>query len=409
MKNKTSDNNKNKGSKLWQSGGSTLHPLVEEYTVGTDYTTDGMLLPYDLQASKAHAQMLKKIGVLSAQELRDIEKGLAEIQTLWEKGSFQITRAQEDGHTAIEQYLTEHYNDAGKKIHTGRSRNDQSLVMSRLFMKERLTRIDAQIQTLAKTFKRRAVATKSPMPGYTHLQKAMPTSVATWLSLFAEAFTDTRILLASARNVIDQNPLGSASGFGINGLKLDRAHTTKSLSFAKTQDNPLYCGMSRGYFETIALAPLGNIMFIAGRFASDMLLFTMQEFGFFSLPQSFTTGSSIMPQKRNYDVFEIMRGNVKVFRGYEQQIRQIIEGMNSNYHRDLQLTKLPFIEAIKLCETTLALLIEIVPQIEIHTDKLAEAMTPDIFATDEVYKLVQKGATFRDAYRTVKDNIYAVK
>jgi argininosuccinate lyase len=395
-----------KASKLWQSGGTTLHPLVEEYTVGTDYLTDRMLLPYDLQASKAHAQMLKRMGVLSAQELRDIEKGLAEIQTLWAKDAFSITRAQEDGHTAIEQYLTEHYGEAGKKIHTGRSRNDQSLVMTRLFMKEKIAHIDAQAKTLSHVFKRKASSTKSPMPGYTHLQKAMPTSVATWLSLFADALIDTRTLLTAARAVIDQNPLGSASGFGIGSFPLDRAFTTKTLGFAKTQENPLYCGMSRGYFETIALAPLGNIMFIAGRFASDMLLFTMQEFGFFSLPPSFTTGSSIMPQKRNYDLFEIMRGNVKVFRGYEQQIRQIIEGMNSNYHRDLQLTKQPFVDAITMCEKTLALLIEVVPQIEIHTDALDKSMTPDIFATDEVYKLVKKGATFRDAYRTVKENIY---
>jgi argininosuccinate lyase len=330
-------------NKLWQSSGSALHPLVEAYTVGEDYRVDQALLPYDLRASRAHARMLRKMNVLTAKELADAERGFADIQNGWENGTFMITREQEDGHTAIEQYLTERYGEVGKKIHTGRSRNDQSLAMLRLYMQEQLTCIDMLVRTLEKSLRTRARSARIPMPGYTHMQKAMPTTVALWLSSYADALADARQLIAAARAVTDQNPLGSASGFGISTFPLDRAYTTRELGFAKTQENPLYCGMSRGYFETLALAPLGNLMFIANRFASDMLLFTMNEFGFFSLPPEFTTGSSIMPQKRNYDLFEIMRGNVKLFRGYEFQIRGIIEGMQSNYHRDLQLTKKPFV------------------------------------------------------------------
>lgn len=391
--------------KLWQSDDEGLHPLVEAYTVGDDYMTDRLLLPYDIAASRAHACMLKEMGILSAKELSLAEKGLSEIGRLFEKGAFVITREQEDGHTAIEQYLTEHYGTVGKKIHTGRSRNDQSLVMLRLYMKEKLARIDMLARALEKTFRAKARVERSPMPGYTHLQKAMPTTVAAWLTLFADAIADARISLAAARTITDQNPLGSASGFGIRTFPLKRSITTKLLGFKKTQENPLYCGISRGYFETIALASLGNLMFISGRFASDMLLFTTQEFGFFSLPKRFTSGSSIMPQKRNYDLFEIMRGNVKIFRGYEAQIRQIVEGMSSNYHRDLQLTKKPFVESVLLAERTLELLITLIPELVVNEAALAAALTPDLYATEEVYALVKKGANFRDAYREVKKRL----
>ena len=396
---------KSKSAKLWQSGSEPLHPLVEAYTVGDDYLIDQTLVPYDVRASLAHAGMLRRMGALSSKELRTLEKGLHKIETLSKQGAFPIAQSQEDSHTAIEQHLTKHYGEVGKKIHTGRSRNDQSLVMLRLFMREKLEEIDTETSRLIAALQKKAARAKASMPGYTHQQKAMPTSVKRWLGSFIDALKDARIILQATKKVIDQNPLGSASGFGISNFPLDRAYTTRTLDFAKTQENPMYCGLSRGYFEYLTLLALGNIMFVAEKFATDLMYFTMQEFGFFSLPTSFTTGSSIMPQKRNYDVLEIMRGNAKVFRAYERQVRDIIGSSGSGYHRDLQLTKKPFVEGVQLCESTLALLIEIVKHLTIHEDALKRAMTKDLFVTARVYELVRKGMNFRDAYRQVKQQL----
>jgi argininosuccinate lyase len=390
---------------IWAVGNSTTHPLVEAYTAGDDYVLDQKLLSCDIQASIAHAEMLKKIGVLTAQELRAAKKGLAKAQALWKEGKFTISQAQEDGHTALEQFLTENFGDVGKKIHTGRSRNDQALVMTRLYMKEKLAEVQKLTKKLENAFAKKGTAMKYAMPGYTHMQKAMPTTVQVWLNSYADALKDAEVQLLGVQQIIDQNPLGSASGFGIANFKLDRAYTTRTLGFKKTQENPLYCGMSRGYFEHIAMQAMENFMLLAGKFANDMMLFTTQEFGFFSLPEEFTTGSSIMPQKRNYDLFEIMRGNVKVFSGYHDQVRNIVASLGSGYHRDYQLTKKPFVLSVELCITTLELLVEVVGNIKADKEKLAAAMTDDLFATEKVYALVKKGMSFRDAYVEVKKQL----
>jgi argininosuccinate lyase len=392
------------GKKLWQTDGNNLHPLVESFTVGDDYLFDQQLLPYDIEASLAHAEMLFKIGALDKKELQTAEKGLREILERWKQGKFKIRQSQEDGHTAIEQFLTEKYGEVGKKIHTGRSRNDQSLVMIRLFMKDNLFQIEKSSKELLKQLQKRIKETKNiPMPGYTHMQKAMPTTVAVWLDSYFLAISDFILLLKATRKMIDQNPLGSASGFGIGNFPLDRKLTTQLLHFGKTQNNPLYCGFSRGYFENIVLQTLSQIMVIFGRFASDMMLFTTQEFDYFSLPSNFTTGSSIMPQKRNYDVFEIMRGNTKVFHSYQSQIHEIISSLGSGYHRDLQLTKKPFILGTNLCKDTLKLMIEVISSIKINKSNLKKSMTEDLFVTEKVYELVKKGKSFREAYVEIKD------
>lgn len=393
-------------NKLWQTSDNSLNPLVEAYTVGDDFVIDQQLLPYDIEASIAHAQMLNKIGTLNKEELDKALLGLNEILIACKEDKFTITKDQEDGHTAIEQYLTERYGEVGKKIHTGRSRNDQSLVMIRLFMKDQLNIIDEISTKLQNLLKSKIEETKTiPMPGYTHLQKAMPTTVGTWLDSYLSALTDFKISLASTIKIIDQNPLGSASGFGINNFQLDKDFTTQKLGFSKTQENPMYCGLSRGYFENIVLQTLSQIMVLSGKFASDMLLFTTSEFNFLSLPNSFTTGSSIMPQKRNYDLFEIMRGNVKVYQSCQNQIQEIVSTIGSGYQRDLQLTKKPFISGVELCKSTILLLCEIIPNLQINEKRLNEAMTPDLFATEEVYKLVNDGKSFRDAYQEVKSKI----
>ncbi len=389
--------------KIWQTGDG-LHPLVEKFTVGDDHIFDQQLLPYDIKASLAHAKMLCEIGAINREELKQVENGLNEILTLWKDGDFVVKREQEDGHTAIEQFLTEKHGEVGKKIHTGRSRNDQSLVMIRLFMKDSLAQIEKLGEELTVNLEKKAEETKDiPMPGYTHMQKAMPATVGMWLDSYLVAVKDFALLLDFTRKMIDQNPLGSASGFGIGNFPLDRESTTQSLGFGKTQENPMYCGFSRGYFENIVLQNLSGLMIVFGRFANDMITFTTQEFNFLSLPNNFTTGSSIMPQKRNYDVFEIMRGNTKVFHSYQSQIQEIISALGSGYNRDLQLTKKPFVLGMNLCVETIELFTEIVDNLEVNKEVLEKAMTPDLFVTDEVYEYVKKGKSFREAYLEVKN------
>lgn len=400
------NNSGHEARKIWQVGGGGLHPLVEAYTVGDDHVFDQELLPYDVAASMAHAEMLTKMGVLSEEELRVLAEGFDRILEKWEAGEFVITQDQEDGHTAIEQFLTEEYGEVGKKVHTGRSRNDQSLVMIRLFMREELRHVRRLARELADRFAEKAAETEGiVMPGYTHMQRAMPASVPMWLGSYQAALEDLDTLLGATEKIIDQNPLGSASGFGISNFPLDRESTTRSLKFKRTQENPMYCGLSRGYFENLVLQALSELMILCGRFANDMLLFTTAEFGFFSLPENFTTGSSIMPQKRNYDLFEIMRGNTKVFHSYQAQVQEIVSAIGSGYQRDLQLTKKPFVLGVFLATDTLVLMADIVPALRIHKDVLKRAMTRELFVTNEVYDLVNKGKNFRDAYAEVKKRI----
>lgn len=396
-------------AKLW--GGDGMHPLVEAYTVGEDYRIDGEhMLPFDLKASAAHAKGLQKIGVLTAPELTTTCQALSEIEGLWKEGKFKVTPQQEDGHTAIEQYITEKYGELGKKIHTGRSRNDQSLTMIRLYALEQLREVRRLVVALATVAELKSKDhAGTPMPGYTHMQRAMPTTVGRWLESYACGFLDAVHPLDAAVAVLNQNPLGSAAGFGINGLDLDRNATTKAMGFARTQENPMYCGMSRGLFENLALQAMSFPQILCSRFATDMMMFTQQEAGFLALPDGFVTGSSIMPQKKNYDLFEIMRANGKVYGSLQMQIQETIVGLGSGYHRDLQCTKKAFVEACGLSVSTLRLLHEAIPLLVVHEDRLKGAMTEDLFVTDEVYKKVAGGAPFREAYAEVKAEFFKRK
>ncbi len=392
--------------KLWETT-TTLHDTAEAYTVGNDPALDTFLLPYDLKGTDAHAAMLVKIGVLKQAEYTQIKAVLKNIKDLHQKGTFQVTQEQEDCHTAIEQYITAKLGNTGKKIHTGRSRNDQSLVMMRLYMKAVLAMLEKQLQDLSGAFAVQAEQAKDiPMPGYTHMQKAMPTTVGTWLQAYSDAFADLVPTVQAAGKLIDQNPLGSAAGFGVSGLELNPEYTTRKLGFSKTQQNPIYCGLSRGYFELMVLQLCELVMTMSGRFAVDMLLFTTQEFDYFSLPPEFTTGSSIMPNKRNYDIFEVIRGNAKLAAGYTIQIQAIVGGIGSGYQRDLALTKEPFVKGAELAKNTIDLLLHVVPELKIHTTKLTAAMSEDLYATEKVYKLVAQGVPFRDAYKQVKKQLF---
>jgi argininosuccinate lyase len=392
--------------KLWQSATSNnLHPLIEAYTVGSDKQADQQLLGYDIIATKAHVAMLQTIGILTKTELKQLTAALDDLHDLWLNGSFVVGEHDEDSHSAIEAYLVHRLDDVGKKVHAGRSRNDQALVMVRLYLKDTLEQLAALALELAASYTKAANgAGNTPMPGYTHMQKAMPTTVSTWLDSFAAGFSDMSDLISATRAIIDQNPLGSAAGFDVS-LPLDRQHTTKSLGFKKLQSNPMYCGLSRGLFDLMAVQALNPIMILAGKFAQDMMLFTTQEFNFFSLPDNLTTGSSIMPHKHNYDLFEIMRGQANAFGSYTQQLQAVASGAGSGYNRDIQLTKATLLSAMETAQSTLEVLILAVPQIQLHHEVLNAAMTEEMHSVEKVNKLVEQGMPFRDAYGLVKNQL----
>lgn len=395
--------------KLWDKKGvkntnSKINQTVENYTVGVDYLLDLELLPYDIKGTMAHAKMLHKIKILTAKELSVLVTGLNQILSLWKKGKFKIDKSQEDGHTAIEAFLTENYGDVGKKVHTGRSRNDQSLTMTRLFSKEKLLEIKKETESVIKALEQQIKKHgKIKMPGYTHMQRAMPSSVGMWLGSYHDSLQDDLILLDAVAKIIDQNPLGSAAGYGENTLGLDRKFTTKELGFARVQENPMYCGFSRGKFENIILQAVSSVMFDLGKISSDLLLFTTKEFNFFTLPDSFRTGSSIMPQKKNYDVLELVRGSIGIFNGYQSQIENVIKNLPAGYNRDFQLTKEPYIKGVRLALDTLRVMALVIKNLEAKKANLENACSSELYATDEALRLVKQGKSFREAYQEVKE------
>ncbi len=395
-----------KNQKIWQKNNKRkLNNKIESYTVGIDYILDKELLKYDALASIAHAKMLNSIGILTKAETKKVVEGLNLVIEKSTKGQFPIQKEEEDGHTAIENFLTEKYGEIGKKIHTGRSRNDQILVAVRLYMKAKMNEINVStssfIDTLLKKVKKYP---KTIMPGYTHMQRAMPSSVRMWLESFAESLKDDLILLESAKKIIDQNPLGSVVAYGEQTLGLNREMTTKLLGFSKTQKNSIYCAMSRGKFELMTLQSLSPIMFDLGRLATDLMLFTTKEYNFCSLPDEFTTGSSAMPQKRNYDVLELVRGNVSAFNGSLVILQNVIDKLPSGYNRDFQLTKEPFMKGLKNVNDTIEIMTLVVENLKIHADIMKQACTPELYATEEAYELVKKeGVPFRDAYKKVAE------
>src|SRR3989344_8085092 len=279
--------------KLWKKTDTELHPVVEKYTAGTDHIFDMELLPFDIAASKAHAKGLQKINILSPGELEALENALEALLKKHEAGNVTILREDEDCHTVIENYLVEAVGDAGKKIHTGRSRNDQVAVAMRLYMKDKLTTIRKQCIALASNFVDMAEKyEKNPMPGYSHTQQAMLTTVGHYFASFAEALLDDADYIESALRHIDKNPLGSAAGFG-SSIPLDRTFTTQELGFSAVQVNSLYCQNSRGKFESVYVEALAQVMLTLGKFAGDMVLFPPREFDFFAVAETLTTGSSI--------------------------------------------------------------------------------------------------------------------
>lgn len=392
----------NKTKKIWQVN-AELNKIIESFTVGEDYILDKKLLPYDIKASLAHIKMLYKGNILSEKEFSDLQKGLNEILKLWRNGGFQITQDQEDGHTAIEQFLTEKYSEAGAKIHTGRSRNDQVLIMMRLFMLDEIKEISVLFDKLETALRNQSKKNSElKLPGYTHAQKAMVASISMWLESFADGILDQKPFLKAMNKLLDQSPLGSAAGFGIRNFKNNRKLTAKIMGLSKVQENPMYCGLSRGHFENQFLQSISPTMLLLSRLNSDLLLFTMSEFNFMKLPVNMTTGSSIMPQKRNYDVLEIVRGRINAFLSSQLEIQNLIRNLISGYNRDLQLTKKSFVIAVENAKEILEIMILVIKNLEFNKDKLNNAMTADLFITEKVYELVNKGVPFRDAYQKIK-------
>jgi len=388
--------------KIWKKDNAKLHPLVEAYTIGNDTELDLELIPYDCTASIAHAKMLGKIGILKAVEVSTLQTGSQEIIKLSGGGKFKIEKEDEDGHTAIENFLTEKYGDVGKKIHTGRSRNDQILVAMRLYSLDKIDKIARDIKQLIKTISKQEAKNRSVvMPGYTHTQRAMPTTVGIWLGGFSAALADDLELLQSVRRIIDQNPLGSVAGFGEDVFGLDREYTTREMGFRKTQKNPIYCAMSRGKFENIVFQALSQVMLDLGKLSNDLVWFTTKEFSFFDLPSEFKTGSSAMPQKRNFDIFELARGNASIFLGYQFQIQEVVRNLFSGYNRDVQLTKDPYLKGMKLSIATIGIMNLAISHLEVNKENLKSACTEEIYATREAYQLVKQGTPFRDAYKEV--------
>jgi argininosuccinate lyase len=392
--------------KLW-SKGYELDDEIERYTVGDDLETDRVLLPHDCRASVAHARVLHAAGVLTAEETERLVVTLEALRTDAEAGRFEILPGEEDGHTALENRLVERLGDLGKKIHTARSRNDQVVVAMRLFMKTRLTDVVGAIDRLVDVLTLRIGEEGSVgLPGYSHMRKAMPSSVGLWLGAYVEAMADDKRLLGAVHDLIDQNPLGSGAGFGIPVLEIDRQLSAELLGFARVQSNPLDVQNSRGKFEASVLAALVNVMGDLNRMASDLILFSMDEFGFVRLPRELCTGSSIMPQKLNPDALELMRARYHDVLARELQVRTTTAGLVSGYHRDYQRTKRPLVEGFELTESSLDVMIRIVQGLVVDREACTRGCTDDLRATERVYELVRGGMPFRDAYRRVAAELF---
>jgi len=377
---------------LWDKG-YDVNDLVLKFTVGNDFVLDKKLVKFDCLASIAHAKSLEKIGVLTKQDYKKIVDCLNEIDEL------KISVEDEDCHTAIENYLVSKLGEVGKKIHTARSRNDQVLTAMRLYEKSELELIKKLVLKFAELITNKiAKHGKVPIPGYTHMQKAMPTTIGTWLGCFLDSSTDNLALIESVLKLVDQNPLGSGAGFGIPVFDIDKESTAKDMGFEKVMKNPIYCQHSRGKFEGAILGVLGQIMFDLNKLASDLILFNMNEFGYISLPKEFCTGSSIMPQKKNPDILELVRAKYHTVLGEEFKVKSLIGNLISGYNRDLQETKEPVMKSIDICKSCLQIMSLVVDGMNVNEDICKEAMTPELYATKDAYELVKKGATFRDAY-----------
>lgn len=387
--------------KLWDKGYDT-DKLVEQYTVGNDRILDMKLAPYDVQASLAHAKMLNETGLLSDKEYRDIEKGLKEIQKSIAQGTFTIEEDFEDVHSKIEYELTRAIGEAGKKIHTARSRNDQVLVALHLYFKQEIKTIKDLMGQLFETLISLSEKHKNDlMPGYTHTQVAMPSSFGLWFGAFAETLADDLLLLNAAYRLADQNPLGSAAGYG-SSFPIDRRLTTRSLGFHTMKYNSIAAQLSRGRTEKTLAYALASVSGTLSKMASDLILFMCGNFGFVRFPDELTTGSSIMPHKKNPDVLELLRAKSNKIQNLPNEITLIVNNLISGYHRDFQLLKQPIMDAIDTVKENLQVADFMLQHIEIEQNILKdEEKYRYLYTVESVNQLVRNGVSFREAYQKV--------
>ncbi|MFP4363460.1 MAG: argininosuccinate lyase [Spirochaetia bacterium] len=391
-------------AKLWQKD-YELNELLERFTVGIDYKLDLDLVEADAAASLAHAQMLSSIGILTEAEFERLRSGLLDIMNSAKDGKFVITKADEDGHTAIENYLVRHCGEAGKKIHTGRSRNDQVLAATRLWTRDFLLEFSAALEQLVSTLLEFAEANSStPMPGRTHLQIAMPSTVGLWAAAWAESILDDAQVLKTVFDLNNRCPLGAAASYGVP-LPLDREMVAELLGFSDIQNNVIAVNNSRGKIESMVLNMLEQVGITLSKAASDLILFSLPELGYFTLPDELCSGSSIMPQKKNPDGLELMRGKAASLSAEALRMKEIIRSLPSGYNRDFQETKEPLIKGAKTAVSCVRVMELTFRKLKVNEEKLRAAFTPEIFATDAALELVKQGKSFRDAYKEVGTNL----
>ena len=386
--------------KLW-SKGFEPDKMIEQFTVGNDRNLDLRLARYDVQGSMAHIRMLESIGLLKADELEVLLKALGEIAEVIERGEFTIEEGVEDVHSQVEFMLTARLGDIGKKIHSGRSRNDQVLVDLKLFMRDELrsigeavTRLFHRLQALSEEHKDKL------MPGYTHLQVAMPSSFGLWFGAYAESLVDDMQMLVAAYNVANQNPLGSAAGYG-SSFPLDREMTTRLLNFSTLHYNVVAAQMSRGKTERAAAMAIASIASTLGHLAMDVCMWMCQNFGFVSFPDELTTGSSIMPHKKNPDVFEIMRGKCNRLTAVPNEIALLTANLPLGYNRDLQLLKDIIFPATGELISCLDMADFMLQHIRVKDNIVDDSRYDYLFTVEEVNRLVLSGVPFREAYKKV--------
>ncbi|HTA66442.1 MAG TPA: argininosuccinate lyase [Xanthomonadaceae bacterium] len=382
---------------LWQKDGTAVDARIMRFLAGDDVLLDREFLAFDIQASIAHVEGLQRIGMLSVDESAALVRELHALAEDFAAGRFVLDGRYEDGHSAIEARLTERLGDVGRKVHTGRSRNDQILVATRLWLKARLRELETLCSQSARVCLDRAAGENLPLPGYTHLQRAVVSSTAMWFAGFAEGFIDDAVRARQAHDWIDTNPLGTAAGYGVN-LALDREHTTQALGFARMQVSPVYAQLSRGKFEIAALDALGAALLDLRRMAWDLSLFTTAEFGFVALPDAYTTGSSIMPNKRNPDVVELLRATYATVAAARVEIESLLS-LPSGYQRDLQFSKGGLFHGFSHGLAALALLPELLRGLRWRPERMRAAIDPGMYATDRAIELARAGTPFREAYR----------
>jgi argininosuccinate lyase len=395
--------------KLWQKNQteniSDIQKIIELFTIGSDKEWDLYLAKYDIQGSIAHAIMLESIGLLTKKELSTLLEGLNEIELTIENGTFIIEKGVEDVHSQIELLLTRNKGEVGKKIHSGRSRNDQSLLDIKLFIKSELKDISEktknlffQLQNLSEKHK------EDYLPGYTHMQLAMPSSFGLWFGAYAESLSDDLELLIAAYNVANKNPLGSGAGYG-SSFPLNRQKTTELLEFERMNYNVVYAQMTRGKVEKITAMALATIASTLSKFAMDICLYMNQNFSFITFPNELTTGSSIMPHKKNPDVFELVRAKCNRIQALPNELTILTNNLPSGYHRDMQLTKeclFPAIIELKNCLNITWLMLE---HICVKPDILKDEKYKNLFTVEEVNNLTLSGVPFRDAYKTIAHKV----